>query len=170
MRVFRAEPTHPTHLERLRQKGARFVHKPFTAAKVHRVVEELVVSPAAAGGDEPVGAPPLEFGGDVAGTLQQVAEKTFEELAFLLESFEGAPEAATILTSVRFEGTSESGGELSLAMPENMLCELAANILGAAHRPVGVLRTTHRIIAIGASTGDTEAIRTVLSGMPAAAP
>ena len=33
-----------------------------------------------------------------------------------------------------------------------------------------ILRTTHKVLAIGASTGGTEAIRTVLMGLPAATP
>ncbi len=40
----------------------------------------------------------------------------------------------------------------------------------AAMAPVNLSRTTNKIIAIGASTGGTEAIRTVLEGMPPNAP
>ena len=41
---------------------------------------------------------------------------------------------------------------------------------GAAPAPAVAYRTTHRLIAIGASTGGTEAIREVLAQMPADAP
>lgn len=40
----------------------------------------------------------------------------------------------------------------------------------ATHHPVSVLKTTHKIIAIGASTGGTQAIEAVLRGMPPDAP
>ncbi|MDI9237447.1 chemotaxis response regulator protein-glutamate methylesterase [Lysobacter sp. LF1] len=40
----------------------------------------------------------------------------------------------------------------------------------AAHAPAVAYRTTHRLLAIGASTGGTEAIREVLTQMPADAP
>jgi two-component system chemotaxis response regulator CheB len=38
------------------------------------------------------------------------------------------------------------------------------------HPVAGVLRTTHRLIAVGASTGGTEALRTFLESLPADAP
>jgi two-component system chemotaxis response regulator CheB len=50
----------------------------------------------------------------------------------------------------------------------------AATRTPAAPRPLGsrdaLIRSTHRVIAIGASTGGTEALRTVLSAMPADGP
>lgn len=54
--------------------------------------------------------------------------------------------------------------------PADVAPKLSADAVLAAARAPGGLRTTEKIIAIGASTGGTEAIREVLTRLPADAP
>lgn len=77
---------------------------------------------------------------------------------------------------------SYSIGDLGGQLAEMIRAATSANLLRAAQRsnspsniasvPVGnaLIETTHKVIALGASTGGTEAIRTVLQGLPKQAP
>lgn len=78
-------------------------------------------------------------------------------------------------------GSSYTVAELSAALAEKIRMAASARVAGRAAvsassaepaRPMagGILQTTHKIIAIGASTGGTEAIRTVLSRIPSDSP
>ncbi|MFP4055027.1 MAG: response regulator [Phycisphaerae bacterium] len=107
-----------TRVNRLKEKGARFVHKPFTPEMVREVVEDLVNTAGKAGEYDEV--------------LQAVAEETMMSLAFMFAMPEAeAPEPdldECCLACVDFEGPFE--GTLFLRAPLGMLPELASNMLG----------------------------------------
>jgi two-component system chemotaxis response regulator CheB len=75
-------------------------------------------------------------------------------------------------------GTAYSVGDLSRTLVDKIRAASMARFVRpqeqvAASRPAAtphMLHTTHKILAIGASTGGTEAIRAVLLGMPANSP
>ena len=86
---------------------------------------------------------------DVAGTLEHFSEE--------------------ILTKIRAAAVARVVGRSNFVPPPVVPKHSADAILPAAGGR-RVLRTTDRIIAIGASTGGTEAIRAVLTGLPADCP
>jgi len=86
---------------------------------------------------------------DVAGTLEHFSEE--------------------ILTKIRAAAVARVVGRSNFVPPPVVPKHSADAILPAAGGR-RVLRTTDRIIAIGASTGGTEAIRAVLTGLPADSP
>jgi len=130
-------------------------------------------------------------------TLTRVAEENFATLAFLLpvpeeEVFETDPDSRV---AVRVSFTGPLHGALFVAVSAEMLPELTGNMLGLIakirvasrarfpesgavadppHEPrqhdPSLLRTTHKILAIGASTGGTKAIETVLLSLPGNTP
>ncbi len=108
-----------TRVNRLKDKGAKFIHKPFSPEVVREVVEDISAASESQAGkyDE---------------TLQAVAEETAMSLAFLFTAMDeqdvATHEGPTILGHVEFEGPVR--GALFLRAPTGMLPELAANMLG----------------------------------------
>ncbi len=86
---------------------------------------------------------------DVAGTLEDFSEE--------------------ILTKIRAAAVARVVGRSSF-VPTTVAPKHSADAILPATSARRVLRTTDRIIAIGASTGGTEAIRAVLTGLPADCP
>jgi two-component system chemotaxis response regulator CheB len=76
-------------------------------------------------------------------------------------------------------GTAYSVGDLSRTLVDKIRAAAMARFVRPQEKvedaqrsaaPAPVLHTTHKVLAIGASTGGTEAIRAVLLGMPANSP
>jgi two-component system chemotaxis response regulator CheY len=106
-----------TRVGRIRELGAKFIHKPFTPETVREIVE------AFAGVEE----------GMYNDALAACAEETLMSLAFMFTAFddEDGPDedqVASILGSVEFHGPCH--GELFVRVPVEMLGELASNMLG----------------------------------------
>lgn len=107
-----------TRVNRLKEKGARFVHKPFTPERVREVVEDLIQTASHTGEYDEV--------------LQAVTEETMMSLAFLFampdEDAPSQPAGDCVLAEVDFSGPFS--GTVFLRLPRAVLPELCANMLG----------------------------------------
>jgi two-component system chemotaxis response regulator CheY len=107
-----------TRVNRLKEKGARFVHKPFTPERVREVVEDLIQTASQAGEYDEI--------------LQEVAEETMMSLAFLFampdDETPEQPMGECVLAEVDFSGPFS--GTVFLRLPRAILPELCANMLG----------------------------------------
>jgi two-component system chemotaxis response regulator CheB len=91
------------------------------------------------------------------------------DLAGTLEDF-GDEILSKIRTAAGARVVARSGSAAAVVPPKHSadaIIPAAASAVGSAKK---MLRTTDRIIAVGASTGGTEAIRAFLMGMPADSP
>lgn len=79
--------------------------------------------------------------------------------------------AQEIIEKVKMAANARVGGKPQAVapMPIQVQPKLSADAVLQSHKP-SHLKTTERIVAIGASTGGTEAIKHMLAGMPADAP
>ena len=87
---------------------------------------------------------------DVAGTLRDFSEE--------------------ILGKIRIAAGARVVARSAPSMPANVPPKHSADAILPAHGTSRMLRTTDRVIAVGASTGGTEAIRELLTGLPADSP
>jgi two-component system, chemotaxis family, protein-glutamate methylesterase/glutaminase len=74
-----------------------------------------------------------------------------------------------IIEKVKVAAKARIQGKPPVATPITILPKLSADAVLESHKTMH-LRTTDRIVAIGASTGGTEAIKDILARMPADAP
>jgi len=84
---------------------------------------------------------------DVAGTLRDFSDE--------------------ILDKIRVAAGARVHARIPPSMPANVPPKHSADAILPANSASRMLRTTDRIIAVGASTGGTEAIRELLTGLPA---
>jgi len=87
---------------------------------------------------------------DVAGTLRDFSDE--------------------ILDKIRVAAGARVHARIPPSMPANVPPKHSADAILPANSASRMLRTTDRIIAVGASTGGTEAIRELLTGLPADSP
>jgi two-component system chemotaxis response regulator CheB len=139
-------------LEMPRMDGLTFLQK---------IVREdpipVVICSALTGQDTAIGLQALD-----EGAVEVVTKPRLGVKEFLYES------AVTLIDAVRAADRSREKGRRGLGPPAPPRLNADAVL---AHKPgVNLARTTDKVIAVGASTGGTEALRTLLEAMPSDAP
>lgn len=125
-----------TRIERLEKYGAKFIHKPFSPETVRKIMQDM--TGVKGDGEDETDEFDVDLEPQPASTLQEVAERTFEDLAFILTTPEefsdgNIPGGPTLVTNVVFTGPAE--GTLFMSVPQEMLAELADNMLGIEDAP-----------------------------------
>ena len=116
----------------------------------------------------------------VSSLTERGAETTFKALELGAIDFVSKPKidvAGTlrdfsdeILSKIRVAAGARVVARSAPSMPANVPPKHSADAILPANAAARMLRTTDRVIAVGASTGGTEAIRELLTGLPADSP
>jgi two-component system chemotaxis response regulator CheB len=96
-----------------------------------------------------------------AGAVEVVTKPQFGTRQFLEES------RVRITDAIRAAALTRPSAR---SMPVQPQAKLSADVLMPPPRPNTLVRTTERVVAVGASTGGTEALRILLQALPADAP